>query len=72
MPTSIRRHGGLARGTLFDTNIKATSIDEDIFTDQTLLEAAADGDLILTLDVSETPDVIKYMTRSTMFGDIPP
>ena len=72
MPASNRMRGrGLSRGNLFDTNIKATSIDEDIFTDQTLLDAAADGDLMLTLDVSETPDVIKYMTRSTMLGGYP-
>ena len=65
--------GGLStkQGTLFDTNVQATAIDEDIFTDQTLLEAGADGDLMLTLDVSETPDVIKYITRNTLLGGYP-
>ena len=58
------RYGGLHRGTLFDTNIKATSIDSDIFTDQTVLTSIAGDDLVLMLDVSEDPDVIKYMTRS--------
>jgi hypothetical protein len=58
------RNGGLHRGTLFDTNIPATSIDSDIFTDQTVLTSIADDDLVLMLDVSEDPDVIKYMTRS--------
>ena len=63
MPLRNRR-GGLHRGTLFDTNVPSTSIDKDIFTDQEVEDTIADGDLILMLDVSETPDVIKYMTRS--------
>jgi hypothetical protein len=63
MPIRNRR-GGLHRGTLFDTNVPATSIDKDIFTDQTVETTIADDDLVLMLDVSETPDVIKYMTRS--------
>ena len=58
------RHGGLHRGTLFDTNIPATSIDKDIFTDQEVESTIADDDLVLMLDVSESPDQIKYMTRS--------
>ena len=66
----IRRTGGLTRGNLFDTNIKATSIDEDIFSDQELLdETANDSDLILVLDVSETPDKIKYITRNNLIGE---
>ena len=57
MPKIRRSTGGLIRGNLFDTNIKATSIDEDIFSDQELLdEVANDSDLVLVLDVSETPD----------------
>jgi cytoskeletal protein CcmA (bactofilin family) len=68
MPKNTRS-GGLSKGNLFDTNIKATSIDEDIFSDQTLLDAAAaDGDLILLLDVSEDPDKIKYITRTNLLG----
>ena len=65
MPVN-KMSGGLStkQGTLFDTNVQATAIDEDIFTDQTLLEAGADGDLMLTLDVSETPDVIKYIKEN--------
>ena len=63
MPARNRR-GGLHRGTLFDTNVPATSIDKDIFTDQEVESSIADDDLILMLDVSEDPDVIKYMTRS--------
>ena len=63
MPLRNRR-GGLHRGTLFDTNVPSTSIDKDIFTDQEVEDTIADDDLILMLDVSETPDVIKYMTRS--------
>ena len=64
MPVRNRR-GGLHRGgTLFDTNVPATSIDKDIFTDQEVESTIADDDLILMLDVSEDPDVIKYMTRS--------
>ena len=58
------RNGGLHRGTLFDTNIAATSIDKDIFTDQEVLTSIAEDDLVLMLDVSEDPDKIKYMTRS--------
>jgi len=60
------RVGGLStgQGTLFDTNIPATSIDKDIFTDQEVLTSIAEDDLVLMLDVSEDPDVIKYMTRS--------
>ena len=60
--------GGLGRPQLFDTNVKATSIDEDIFTDQEVITAAQDADLILVLDVSETPDQIKYITRENLFG----
>ena len=63
MPLRNRR-GGLHRGTLFDTNVPATSIDKDIFTDQEVEDTIADDDLVLMLDVSEDPDVIKYMTRS--------
>ena len=70
MPTSRNRTGGLHRGTLFDTNIKATSIDRDIFTDQTVLSSIAGDDLILLLDVSETPDVIKYMTRTNFVSGL--
>ncbi len=40
MPTNTRS-GGLHKGNLFDPNVKATAIDDDIFTDQTLLDAAA-------------------------------
>jgi len=61
--------GGLGRPNLFDTNVKATSIDEDIFTDQEVITAAADGDLVLLLDVSETPDKIKYITKSNFIGE---
>ena len=60
--------GGLGRPQLFDTNVKATSIDEDIFTDQEVITAAQDADLILVLDVSDTPDQIKYITRENLFG----
>jgi len=68
MPKNTRS-GGLHKGNLFDTNVKATSIDEDIFTDQTLLDAAAaDGDLVLVLDVSEDPDEIKYITKTNLLG----
>ena len=38
MPKIRRSTGGLIRGNLFDTNIKATSIDEDIFSEQELLD----------------------------------
>jgi len=69
MPKFRKSTGGLLRGNLFDTNIKATSIDEDIFTDQELLdEVANDSDLVLVLDVSETPDKIKYITRDNLIG----
>ena len=69
MPKIRRSTGGLIRGNLFDTNIKATSIDEDIFSDQELLdEVANDSDLVLVLDVSETPDKIKYITRTNVIG----
>ena len=71
MPIRNRNLGGLHRGTLFDTNLPASAIDEDIFTDQTLLEAGADGDLLLVLDVSEDPDAIKYITRSNMLSGYP-
>ena len=63
MPAS-NRNGGLHRGNLFDTNIPATTIDRDIFTDQEVEATIAGDDLILMLDVSETPDQIKYMTRT--------
>ena len=59
----IRSTGGLHKGNLFDTNIPATKIDKDIFTDQEVEDTIAGDDLILMLDVSETPDKIKYMTR---------
>ena len=49
-----RRSGGLSKGNLFDTNIKATSIDEDIFSDQEAISEAADGDLILDPDSQKT------------------
>ena len=61
--------GGLGRPSLFDTNIKATSIDEDIFTDQEVISSAEDADLVLVLDVSETPDQIKYMTKTNFIGE---
>ena len=60
----ISRPGGLKRGPLFDTNIPATEIDKDLFTDQEVEATIAGDDLILLLDVSETPDQIKYMTRT--------
>ena len=63
MPVS-NRSGGLHRGTLFDTNIPATTIDKDIFTDQEVEDTIAGDDLVLMLDVSEDPDKIKYMTRT--------
>ena len=62
MPTRSRS-GGLHKGTLFDTNVPATSIDKDIFTEQEVEDTVSDDDLILLLDVSETPDKVKYMTR---------
>ena len=58
------RPGGLKRGPLFDTNLPATELDKDIFTDQEVEDTVAGDDLILLLDVSETPDKIKYMTRA--------
>ena len=58
------RSGGLHKGNLFDTNVPATSIDKDIFTEQEVEDTIAGDDLILMLDVSETPDKIKYMTRT--------
>ena len=58
------RPGGLKRGPLFDTNLPATELDKDIFTDQEVEDTVAGDDLILLLDVSETPDRIKYMTRA--------
>ena len=42
--------GGLGRPNLFDTNIKATSIDLDLFSDQTEITSPAAGDLVLVLD----------------------
>jgi hypothetical protein len=63
MPVS-NRSGGLHKGTLFDTNVPATTIDKDIFTDQEVEDTIAGDDLVLMLDVSETPDKIKYMTRT--------
>ena len=62
------RSGGLSKGNLHDTNVKATSIDEDIFSDQESISEAADGDLILVLDVSETPDKVKYITKTNLIG----
>ena len=61
--------GGLGRPNLFDTNVKATSIDEDIFSDQTEVTAAEDADLVLVLDTSETPDKIKFITKSNFIGE---
>ena len=61
--------GGLARGSLFDTNIKATQIDADIFSDQTELDSPADGDRVMVVDVSATPDEIKFITRSDFIGE---
>ena len=69
MPSRSSRYGQLTRGNLFDTNIKATAIDEDIFTDQEVITSPADGDLVLVLDVSETPDKIKYITRANFIGE---
>ena len=66
----ITRPGGLKRGPLFDTNIPATEIDKDIFTDQEVESSIAGDDLILMLDVSETPDVIKYMTRTNFVAGL--
>ena len=61
--------GGLGRPNLFDTNVKATSIDEDIFSDQTEVAAAEDADLVLVLDTSETPDKIKFITKANFIGE---
>ena len=61
--------GGLGRPNLFDTNVKATSIDEDIFSDQTEVTDAEDADLVLVLDTSETPDKIKFITKSNFIGE---
>ena len=61
--------GGLGRPNLFDTNVKATSIDEDIFSDQTEVTEAEDADLVLVLDTSETPDKIKFITKSNFIGE---
>ena len=63
--------GGLGRPQLFDTNIKATSIDEDIFSDQTEVTGVADADLVLVLDVSETPDKIKFITHANLTAGFP-
>ena len=70
MPKSRGIQGGLTRGRLFDTNIKATQIDEDIFSDQELLSSIAGDDLVLVLDVSETPDKVKYITKSNFVTGI--
>ena len=61
--------GGLGRPNLFDTNVKATSIDEDIFSDQTEVTEAEDADLVLVLDTSETPDKIKFIPKSNFIGE---
>ena len=63
--------GGLGRPQLFDTNIKATMIDADIFTDHEVLSSTDDADLILVLDTSEDPDKIKYITRADITGGFP-
>ena len=70
MPSRYRS-GGLGKANLFDTNVKATQIDEDIFTDQEVLTSIADNDLVLLLDVSEDPDEIKYMTKSNLISGLP-
>ena len=70
MPSRYRS-GGLGKANLFDTNVKATQIDEDIFTDQEVLTSIADNDLILLLDVSEDPDEIKYMTKANLISGLP-
>ncbi len=69
MPKRRGMTGGLARGSLFDTNIKATQIDADIFSDQTELDSPADGDRVMVVDVSATPDEIKFITRSDFIGE---
>jgi len=63
--------GGLGRPSLFDTNVKATSIDEDIFSDQTEVTAVQDADLVLVLDTSETPDKIKFITHANLTAGFP-
>ena len=63
--------GSLGRSLLFDTNIKATSIDEDIFSDQEALTSVADSDRVLILDVSTTPDEVKYITVSNFTAGLP-
>ena len=70
MPSRYRS-GGLGKANLFDTNVKATQIDEDIFTDQEVLTSIADNDLVLLLDVSEDPDEIKYMTKANLIAGLP-
>jgi len=70
MPKRRGMTGGLARGSLFDTNIKATTIDEDIFSDQEALSSVAGDDLVLILDVSETPDKVKYITKTNLMGGV--
>ena len=69
MPSRYRS-GGLGKANLFDTNVKATQIDEDIFTDKEVLSSIADDDLVLLLDVSEDPDEIKYMTKSNFVSGL--
>ena len=44
MPTRSRS-GGLHKGNLFDTNVPATQIDKDIFTDQEVESTVAGDDL---------------------------
>ena len=63
--------GGLGRPQLFDTNIKATSIDEDIFSDQTEVTGVEGADLVLVLDTSETPDKIKFITHTNLTSGFP-
>jgi len=63
--------GGLGRPQLFDTNVKATSIDEDIFSDQTEVTAVQGADLVLVLDTSETPDKIKFITQTNLTSGFP-
>ena len=63
--------GSLGRTLLFDTNIKATTIGTDIFTDQEVLESVADADLLLILDVSATPNKINYITRANFRAGLP-
>ena len=69
MPSRYRS-GGLGKANLFDTNVKATQIDRDIFTDQEVLTSIADNDLVLLLDVSEDPDEIKYMTKANLIAGL--